>query len=277
VSCARLYVGAEDGVEGPLLEYQFGNAEVHRFRIVVHDIGVFGRLGEHQVFEIVLGNAIEGEIAQLLGVSTLHQFVVNQLADECRVDDGQVAGDDAVLNRLGHVDGHLDGEVGLVEDLLDDPLTIPREIDVVGAGLNEQEARVGYIDVGVVAAAAYTNFAAGHIALLSIALIGGHHECFSELGQNDFRKVLNIFNLGDPFPVVIGVDIKFALGSVELLQYLIGYLRGKAFILGFLLLAGNGFHGAVNRQLDFLPAKRNNESRTLLETVEGGVDMHFIP
>jgi len=102
-------VVVEDGVERPLFEDELGDAEVDRFGVVVDDVGVFVRFGEHQVVDVVERNAVEGEVAQLRLVAALGQLVINEFADERGVNGGHFAADDPVFNRFGDADGGVDG------------------------------------------------------------------------------------------------------------------------------------------------------------------------
>jgi len=133
-----LDLGAEDGIQRPLLEDELGQPQVHRLGVVVHDVAVLGRLLVHQILHEVLGYPVDGEVAQVRVVTPLGQLVVDQFPDQGGVHRLHLAVDDAVLHRLGHPDGHLDRQVGVLGDGVDDALVIPGKGDVVGGGFHQQ-------------------------------------------------------------------------------------------------------------------------------------------
>ena len=102
--------------------------------------------------------------------------------------------------------------------------------------------------------------AAGNLALLAVAFIGGDNQGFTLFSEGYFDQILDIFNFRDTFTGFIRMDVKLTGGAAELLEHLIGHFGGQAFILRGTLLSRHIIHCTVNGQLNLLPAEWNYES-----------------
>ena len=192
----------------------------------------------------------------MIGEAAFGQLVVDHFTDQRGVDGIDFAADDTVFDRLGDADGHGDGEIGFVENLLNDPLAVPGQGDFGGAGLDEEQAGIGDVDT-VFRVAADADGATGNIALFAIPLIGGNNQGLVVVGQKNFHQVLNIFDQRDALIVTISVNIKLGPGVAELFDHLRGDFLGETFVARGAFFAGNLLHCVVDGHFNFFLAERD--------------------
>ena len=269
-----LDLGGEDGVERPLLQDQLGDPEIDRLGVVVDDVAVLDRLREHQAFEQRARDRVERQIAQLVLELELGKCVVDHGADQLGAQRGEIAGDHPVLDDLGDIGGQILGDLGFLQQGVDDPLAVPGLGQAGGGGGDDQQAGIGHIHILATGIGiAHLDALAGHVALLAIAFVGGGNFLFALLHQGDLDQILDILNGRNAAPLGVRLHVILGKRRVQLLQHGGGDLGGKTFLDRLAGAAGGGFGRLADGGLDLVGTERNGQAIALAETIEAGGDL----
>ncbi len=224
-SIVRLpHVVGEDGVQPPLLQNQFRQAQVDGLGVVGNDVGILRRLHVHQTFDELPRDGVQGQILKLVAIATLNQDVVHQLADQFRANSLDIAGDDLVFDFFRNAACRLLVHIELVNQLMGDPATIPGHDIPAGHGFDQQQRLVSQVRRFIVAVISpHVDGLAGAFAHLAVALVRSNRRRQLVLSQRDLDHVLNIFKFRYPVPIAVRKRVVFAKRIVKLLNNIASY------------------------------------------------------